>query len=393
MVLMLISLMDSGPYLAYDSIGALSILFESEMGFTSTAIGIIVSAYSIPNIFTIFTFGLMVDKFGSSKMSILFNALVVGGCAFVAAGKNLYVIVLGRALFGIGAEGMYVVRAKLLKQWFSDGNMTLSYGFGTALAESFSAIGYVVLPLIGLRFGLRWALWFVVLAECLVMADSFLVMYLNKKRKKDWTTRKVKLSKNKKKEKDTEEFKFSHVVHLPKSFYVLTISICFVELPIWIFFSYGPLILQEQYGWTPEQAGGAMSMFGMGVLLSPVVGVIADKLVTYHFLIIYLGCVSYLISFVGMAFDIFNPMAAMVGIVLTYVIMEPIVWSAPSLLIRNSVTGTAYGMISLLANIFWQFSHFCLANFIQELKLFIFLCLDVVLVAFLLPYLHFGICF
>jgi len=125
-----------------------------------------------------------------------------------------------------------------------------------------------------------------------------------------------------------------------------------------MFKSFGPLILHEQYGWSPQIAGLSMSLFGVGALGSPLCGILADKFAELQFLVIFASSIVYIIAFYGFATGLFDPLYCLIAVVATYIILEPIIWSSPSRLLKNSVTGTGYGIVSLMNSLFLSIAPF-----------------------------------
>lgn len=73
------------------------------------------SIYSVPNMVLAFIGGILLDKVGLRFGSILFCALVLGGQIVVSVGSfvsNIYIVYVGRAIFGLGGESLTGKRYK-----------------------------------------------------------------------------------------------------------------------------------------------------------------------------------------------------------------------------------------------------------------------------------------
>ena len=110
-VLFFVALLLYGSYFAYDSIGALTPLIIDGLGIGREHIGMLYSFYSWPNVVMVFIGGLLTDRYGTRKMSMIFSGLIVLGAIVVAAAPMLasgmtafWWMLAGRTIFGIGSE-------------------------------------------------------------------------------------------------------------------------------------------------------------------------------------------------------------------------------------------------------------------------------------------------
>jgi len=97
-----------GNYYVYDAIGPLAETLSRELDFTDTQIGSLNAIYSLPNIFLVLIGGLLVDKFGASRVALVTTAICFVGAALNALSADYNTMLAGRFLFGTGAETMLV---------------------------------------------------------------------------------------------------------------------------------------------------------------------------------------------------------------------------------------------------------------------------------------------
>ena len=69
--------------------------------------------YSVAAILSVFIGGVLIDRIGTRKASLLFSALVTLGAAVVAIAPNLWILYTGRFIFGWGSETSSLLRARL----------------------------------------------------------------------------------------------------------------------------------------------------------------------------------------------------------------------------------------------------------------------------------------
>ena len=108
MVLFVVSLAMFGSYYAYDALSPLADLLKQQLGFSDSNIGLLQAIYSFPNIFTVVIGGLIIDRLGLRKSLMIFGALCLVGPGINAASGQLWIMAMGRLVFGMGAESLNV---------------------------------------------------------------------------------------------------------------------------------------------------------------------------------------------------------------------------------------------------------------------------------------------
>ena len=83
LVLVFISLAMFGNYYVYDCIGPLAPLL-SKQGFTDSSIGLLQAIYSFPNIVMVLIGGMIIDRIGTKKSTLLFGVICFVGAAVTA---------------------------------------------------------------------------------------------------------------------------------------------------------------------------------------------------------------------------------------------------------------------------------------------------------------------
>jgi len=101
-LLLFISLLTFGSYFAYDSIGAIENILIQALHLQPGMIGSLYSAYSLAAIAIVFFGGVLTDKLGTRRASLLFSLLVVLGALIVALSKSGTMLFAGRLVFERG---------------------------------------------------------------------------------------------------------------------------------------------------------------------------------------------------------------------------------------------------------------------------------------------------
>ena len=80
LVLVVISVAMFGNYYVYDSIAPIADLLKSEVGITDANYGMLFSAYSLAAVIVLLLGGVIIDKYGTVKSTIVFGSI----CTFAA---------------------------------------------------------------------------------------------------------------------------------------------------------------------------------------------------------------------------------------------------------------------------------------------------------------------
>ena len=124
-----------GNYYVYDSIGPVADLLTRQLGYTQTQIGALNAVYSLPNIFLVLVGGILADRVGVRRVVYWTTFICLVGALLTALGSRFPVMLLGRFLFGVGAETMIVGLLVALVQWFDGRHLALFMALNISLAR------------------------------------------------------------------------------------------------------------------------------------------------------------------------------------------------------------------------------------------------------------------
>jgi len=159
-ILIFISLLVLGSYFAYDSIGALETTLMRELSLDRSTIGNLYTAYSVAAIAIVFFGGMLYDKLGPRKASLLFSTLVFLGAVIVAVAKGKWMLIFGRLIFGAGSESLIVVQSAIISRWFKGKEMAMAFGIALTLSRVGTLFSFNTEELIADHFhSFRTALW------------------------------------------------------------------------------------------------------------------------------------------------------------------------------------------------------------------------------------------
>ncbi|CAK8998362.1 Major facilitator superfamily domain-containing protein 1 [Durusdinium trenchii] len=125
--------------------------------------GLMYTVYSVPNVVLPFVGGYLVDRYGAARMNVLFCVLLVFGQLVTTLGiwtKSASVSLLGRSLFGAGAESLCVGVSVLLATWFAGAQVALAMGISLSVSRFGSVINNVASPALARGVNMSFAFMF-----------------------------------------------------------------------------------------------------------------------------------------------------------------------------------------------------------------------------------------
>lgn len=381
-VLFAMSMVVFGSYYVYDALSPLKRAMEAELGFTSGDFGWIVSFYSLPNMLGMTMLGgLLMDRKGVKFAGFIFVLLTTIGAllsalavtpAYRSSGLNaflgslhhgwsgeLMMMVLGRFLFGIGAEVVIVAQNKVVARWFKGKELSFAFGLnlmvcrlGTIIALNVSSgVLHVTTeytasidPSTGLMVmnahyvGLPMAMWIAGLVALASLAAFFLYMFLDREDYKAGSDERI-------------DFKqFMELITNRTFLYIAILCVTFYSA-VFPFTSFAPDILQNKYGLSTQLAGTLTSMVTMAtVVFTPLAGWLIDRYGKRATIMIY-GSLILIIVHLTLAFTSIPPYIPMGLLGIAFSLVPAAMWPSVPYLVKESQLGTAYGAMGLIQNI------------------------------------------
>ena len=141
-VLIFVSLAMFGNYYIYDSVSPLADLLKNQLGLADADIGTLNGIYSLPNIIMVLIGGIIIDRIGTRKSTLLFAAICIIGSVVTAWATDFFMMAAGRLIFGLGAESMIVAVTTALAKWFRGKELSFAFGLNLTIARlgSFAAL-------------------------------------------------------------------------------------------------------------------------------------------------------------------------------------------------------------------------------------------------------------
>ncbi|MBI4699672.1 MAG: MFS transporter [Deltaproteobacteria bacterium] len=374
-VLAVMSLICFAQYYIFDSVTPLETQIERELGFSASAYGLLFSAYSVANVFLFMLLlaGVLVDKLGLKISGILYGFLCLLGAALTALGAwrglpgllgsghgwlrtafapewspELKVMLLGRVIYGVGAESILVVNNKVLARWFKGKELAFAYGINLTIMRlgTFLALN-IQAPAAG-WFGLGGALWFATAIMGVGFATFFGYLGMERAARGRAGAPGVTAGAGAASE---EKFVLREAFSFDASFWFITLLCVTFYSAVFPFQAYAPAILERKFGYSQAGAGHVASALIVGTMIfTPILGWFVDRkgkraslmmvgsllLVPCHLLI---GCTHF-----WPILPVF-----LVGVALSLV--PAALWAAIPMMVPESRLGTAFGVIGYVQNV------------------------------------------
>jgi len=372
-VLALMALIVFANYYLYDCFSTLKGTLQAELGATSTQWGLLRNFYNVPNTFLFMALlgGIFLDRYGIRKTGFVFSALCALGGIVTAYGVSdvfrhggpgydlmnsflpnhspeLKMMMLGRLLFGLGAETQIVMLSKVLAKWFMGKELGLAFGLKIGIARVGSALGMSLSPRIAESFSFNSALW--VGAVVMISGLILFIVYMTLDRK-DETERASKTSE----QTDDEAFRMGDIVALlTNKSYLFVILLCATFYAVvFPFQDYLADLLTHKYGYSSVAAGDFTSLIPWGAALFTILfGAFVDRKGRRTTLMIG-GALLLVLSHSLFAFTTLSPWVLVPLFGIAFSLVPAAMWPAVALIVDEKRLGTAYGLMNWMQNLWW----------------------------------------
>ena len=362
-ILMFISLLVLGSYFAYDSIGALAPRLIEALDLNRSTIGNLYTAYSVAAILIVFFGGMLYDKLGPRRSSLLFCMLVLIGATIVALAQSRWQLFAGRLIFGAGSETLIVVQSAIISRWFKGKEMALAFGIALTISRIGTLFSFNTEELIAQYFGsYRVALW-AAAGFCLFSVACNLVynamdvhgekvLALPKPESSD----KIVLS-------DIRKFNSSY-------WYVVLLCVTFYSA-IFPFTALATDMFHDKWGipLTSESTGGFLvqifdnflHMFSTApgvtsiiifasMIFAPFAGDLVDRIGKRATLMI-VGSLMLIPAHLLIGITHWNPIPWMIVLGAAFVLVPAAMWPTVPLVVEEKRVGTAFGLMTAIQNL------------------------------------------
>jgi len=362
-ILIFVAALSFGSYFAYDIVSAIAPTLVKDLGAARGTVGAFFTAYSVAAVLAVLIGGMLIDRLGTRKASLMFSVLVLAGAVIVWQARSIPVFFLGRFIFGAGSEPLIVAQSSILARWFKNKELALSFGITLTVSRLGSLFAFNTGELFASYFGsYRYAL-LVAAAACAISLCGNLIYIGMDRRAERILALKDAASGDKIVFKDIREFKpsFWYVTFLCLTFYAAIFP--FTNLSTDFFVDkWGIARVAEAQGGFLHQvfnnflhifstAGGISSIIIFGsMILAPFAGRLVDKVGRRATLMI-IGSLILIPSHLAMGLTRIYPVYPMIALGAAFVLVPAALWPTIPLIVRKERVGTAFGLMTAIQNI------------------------------------------
>jgi MFS family permease len=362
-ILLFICLLTFGSYFAYDSISALETTLIKSLHLTRQTIGSLYSAYSLAAIFIVFFGGMLIDRLGPRKASLLFSALVTLGALIVALATSTWMLFAGRFVFGAGSESLVVAQSAIIARWFKGKELALAFGISLTISRLGTLFSFNTEQTIASYFGnYRYALF----AAALLCGFSLLcnLVYNGMDR---YGERKLDLPRP----GAGDKIVFGDIAKFGASYwYVALLCVTFYSA-IFPFTALAPDLFHTKWNIPAvvEHGGGFfyqvfasfLHMFstagGMtsiiifaSMVCAPFAGGLVDRIGRRATLMVF-GSLLMIPAHLVMGITHWDPIPSMIVLGAAFVLVPAALWPSVPLVVEEKRVGTAFGLITAIQNV------------------------------------------
>ncbi len=342
-VLVIISLAMFGNYYVYDAVSPIADLLKSQLGFSDRNIGTLNAIYSLPNVIMVLIGGIVIDRIGVKRATMLFGVLCFIGAIVTVLSPKLVVMATGRLIFGLGAESLIVAVTTALARWFKGKELSFAFGVNLTIARlgSFLALNSPTwakfafdewrLPLlIAVGFG----------TFCIIGPLIYWNMENNALKKYDLGVA-----------GETDKVSFSNLFNLGRSYWLVVLLCVTFYSAVFPFQTFAIKFFQEAHGTSREYAGFLSSLLTLfSMIFTPIFGYMVDRVAKRSMFMMF-GSLLLVPVYLMMAYTslpLIIPMA-MMGI--AFSLVPAVMWPSVAYLVKENKLGTAYGLMTMIQNI------------------------------------------
>jgi len=361
-ILIFVSSLSFGSYFAYDIVGAISPTLVEDLGIARGTLGAFYTMYSVAAILTVLIGGILIDRLGTRKASLLFSIFVLAGAALVWIARSTFLFFLGRFIFGAGSEPLIVAQSTILARWFKNKELALSFGIALTVSRLGTLFAFNTGELISSQFGsFRYALFGAVLCCFFSLGANIAYILMDRRgerilRLKDGSSEKIVF-------KDIKAFKPSYwyVVLLCLTFYSAIFPFTALSTDFFVDKWGIARVAETSGGFFVRVFGNFLHMFSTAggitsiiifasMILAPFAGRLVDKVGKRATLMI-IGSLIMIPSHLAMGLTKVYPVFPMIALGASFVLVPAAMWPAVPVLVRKERVGTAFGLMTAIQNI------------------------------------------
>ncbi|HWP83503.1 MAG TPA: MFS transporter [Bacteroidota bacterium] len=360
-VLFFISLAMFGNYYAYDATAPVFDLLKQQIGYSDQQLGLLYTVYSVAAVIVLLIGGYIIDRFGTKLSVLLFGVICLIAAAVTASSPELWVMLTGRFLLGLGAEPLIVAVTTALAKWFKGKELSFAFGLNLTIARLGSASADWS-PAWAQPLYTNWQdpLWLATAITGFCVAGGFLYWVLETR-----AERMYQLGE----QETTEKLELKGLYKFSKSYwYVVGLCVVFYST-IFPFRAFAIKYFIEAHGLSREMGGLLNSFLPIAAMVAtPLFGLLIDR-VGKRSLFMVIGSLVLLPLFLvvtyfpaGAEVSLWLPLygnfslpvtllIVMVFLGISFSLIPAVMWPAVAYIVEQRRLGSAYSLMTLCQQI------------------------------------------
>ncbi len=342
-VLVVISFAMFGNYYVYDAISPIADLLRDQLGLSDSNIGWLNAIYSFPNIIMVLIGGIIIDRIGVKKGTLLFGVLCFIGAAVTASTDKFAVMATGRLIFGLGAESLIVSVTVGIARWFKGRELSFAFGVNLTIARmgSYLALNSPTWAR-GAYENWQWPLFITVAFATFCVVGPLVYWVLESRAEKRYDLGDVG---------QTDKVEWGDLFSFGRSYiWVVLLCVTFYSA-IFPFQTFAIKFFQDTHGVSRETAGFLSSIITLfSMIMTPLFGIWVDR-VGKRSLFMMVGSLMLVPVYLIMAYTSTNLMIPMAIMGVAFSLVPAVMWPSVAYLVEEAKLGTAYGLMTMIQNI------------------------------------------
>jgi len=342
-VLIVISLAMFANYYVYDSIAPIADMLKSDLGFTDANIGSLYSVYSIAAVIVLLLGGVIIDRFGTVKSTILFASICTFAGILNAVSSDLTVMLVARFLLGVGSEPLIVAITTALAKWFKGKELSFAFGINLTIAR----LGSVAADWSPTWAKFSYDRWQGPLIVAAVIGVLVVLSALAYGALEGIASRRYGLGKA----GEIDKLVISDLFRFSRSFWFVVLLCVTFYSAIFPFRSFAIKFFIESWELTRQAAGQYNSVLPLAAMFAtPLFGLLVDK-VGKRALFMAAGSFLLMPVYLMMAYHAAPLWVPIIMMGVAFSLIPAVMWPSVAYIVEERRLGTAYAVMTLIQQI------------------------------------------
>lgn len=343
-VLFFLSIAMFGNYYIFDSISLIADQLKDALQFTDSNIGQLYSSYSLAALIVLVLGGVLIDKWGVKKAAILFASICVVSGFLVAFTSNLYVMLAGRFLLGVGSEPMIVAITVAIAKWFKGKTLSFAMGINLFVARSGTfAVDNSPSIFPGLyEGGFSDPLFVAALFGLLSLAGTLVYYFLEYRGEK-----KFDLGQR----GEIDRLNVKDLFRFNKSFWYITLLCVTFYSAVFPFRSFAIKFFMETHDVTRDTAGWMISTLPLAAMFAtPLIGLLVDYIGRRSLLMIF-GSLLLMPVYLLMGYTDITLYVPVIMMGVAFSLIPAVMWPSVAYIVEEKRLGSGYALMTFIQQI------------------------------------------